>query len=263
MFGDAFHEYPGGKGLNQAVAASRCGARTAFVGAVGRDDAGARLTVVLSDEGIDTSGLSVVDEATGRAIIAVDHAGENSIIVVSGANRALPLDHPLPRSTVVLSQLEVSVPTILNAFRRAHEHGSTTILNPAPAVDLDDELLRATDIVIPNQHEVDALGGSSRLFALGCRAVVVTLGGDGVRVETPDETWEQAAFDVAPIDTTGAGDAFCGAFATRIAAGDDLRSAVRFAAAAGALATMTPGAVPAQPRRVDVETLIARSSTGT
>lgn len=259
VFGTDFHEYPGGKGLNQAVAAARCGTRTAFIGAVGNDDAGYRLTKVLRDESIDTGGLSDVDAPTGRAIITVDSSGENSIVVVSGANGCVADDPPLPRSSVVLSQLEVPIPVIISVFRRARGHGATTILNPAPALELDDELVELTDIMVPNSHEVEALGGTERLFALGCSAVVVTRGAQGVSVTTTERTWHQAAFAVRPVDTTGAGDAFCGALASRVAAGIDLRAAVRFAAAAGALATTQRGAVPAQPHLADVEALIARS----
>jgi ribokinase len=260
VFGTDFHEYPGGKGLNQAVAAARCGARTAFIGAIGDDDAGHRLTKVLRDESIDTDGLTDVDAPTGRAIITVDSSGENSIVVVSGANGRVASDPPLPRSLVVLSQLEVPVPVIVSAFRRARYHGATTILNPAPALEFDDELVELTDIMVPNRHEVDALGGTRRLFALGCTAVVVTRGAEGVSVTTAERTWHQAAFAVRPVDTTGAGDAFCGALASRVAAGMDLRAAVRFAAAAGALATTQRGAVPAQPHLADVEALIAQST---
>lgn len=261
VFGTDFHEYPGGKGLNQAVAAARCGARTAFIGAVGNDDAGGRLAAVLRDESIDTRGLTMLSSApTGRAVISVDGAAENSIIVVSGANEHLPIAPHLPRARVVLSQLEVPTAIIIDAFRRARRSGATTILNPAPAVELGDELLAITDIAVPNHHEVEALGGPERLFVLGCSAVVVTRGAEGVSVATPDTTWHQPAFKVKPVDTTGAGDAFCGALAARIAAGDDLAVAIRFAAAAGALATTRRGAVPAQPTSDEVMALLSRST---
>jgi ribokinase len=132
-----------------------------------------------------------------------------------------------------------------------------TILNPAPAAGLADEVLTACSIVIPNEHERERLGGSDRLFELGVEAVVTTLGGAGVDVETPAGHRHVEPFDVTPVDTTGAGDAFCGAFAVAIAEGSDALAAARFAAAAGAIATTRAGAVPSLPRRAEIDALIA------
>jgi ribokinase len=135
--------------------------------------------------------------------------------------------------------------------------GATTILNPAPAADLTDELLADCSIVIPNEHEYGRLGGADRLFGLGVEAVVTTLGPAGVVVETTNERRRIPAFSVTAVDTTAAGDAFCGAFAVAIAEGADPADAARFAAAAGALATTRPGAVPSLPRRSEIEALLA------
>jgi len=261
VLGSDFAQHPGGKGLNQAVAAARAGATVAFVGAVGDDDAGRSLRTVVANEGIGVSGLRVVDGvATGRAVITVDDSGENSIVVIPGANARVHVD-VLPVAIVALAQLEVPVATVIAAFAAARSAGSRTILNPAPVpVDgLSDELLSLCDIVVPNEHEVELLGGVDRLLARGVGAVVVTKGAAGVTVaEAPDAaTWSVDAFEVDPVDTTGAGDAFCGALAARLAAGDDLRSAVRYAAAGGALATTNAGAVPSLPRAADIERLLS------
>lgn len=261
VLGSDFAEHPGGKGLNQAVAAARAGASVAFVGAVGDDDAGRTLHSVAATEGIDVSGLSVADGvATGRAVITVDDSGENSIVVVPGANASAHVGD-LPAATVVLAQLEIPVATVIAAFAVARTAGSRTVLNPAPVPvgGLPDELLSLCDILVPNEHEVELLGGVDELLASGVAAVVVTQGAAGVTVtEAPDATtWSVEAFEVDPVDTTGAGDAFCGALAARLAAGADLRPAVRYAAAGGALATTIAGAVPSLPHAVDIERLLS------
>lgn len=270
VLGSHFAQHPGGKGLNQAVAASRSGAAVTMIGALGDDDAGRTLLGVIEREGIDVSQVAVVAGApTGRAIITVDARGENSIVVIPGANELAHVEL-LPSSTgpatVVLAQLEVPIATAMAAFAGASAAGIRTMLNPSPApVDgLADELLSLCDIVVPNEHEVDLLGGVDRLLASGVGAVVVTRGAAGVTVtersaEMPQAlTWSVDAFAVDPIDTTGAGDAFCGALAARLAAGDDLRHAVRYAAAAGALATTVDGAVPSIPTASDIQRLLQR-----
>ena len=257
LLGTAYHEYPGGKGLNQVVAASRAGARAAFVSALGDDSAGQRLAGVLADEDIDATAVQwLASTATGRALITVDAAGENSIIVIPGANADLQ-PAPLPDARVVLGQLEIPVAVVADAFAQARATSRVTILNPAPATALPDELLRQCTIVIPNEHEHAQLGGADRLFRLGVEAVVTTLGGDGVEVETTDGRRRIEPFAVQPIDTTGAGDAFCGSFAVAIADGADPLTAARFAAAAGAIATTRAGAVPSLPRRADIDALLA------
>jgi len=261
VLGSDFAQHPGGKGLNRAVAAARAGASVAFVGAVGDDDAGRTLSSVAATEGIDVSGLFVADDvATGRAVITVDDSGENSIVVIPGANASAHVED-LPPATVVLAQLEVPVATVIAAFAVARTAGSRTVLNPAPVPPggLPDELLSLCDILVPNEHEVELLGGVDELLARGVAAVVVTQGAAGVTVtEAPDATtWSVGAFEADPVDTTGAGDAFCGALAARLAAGADLRPAVRYAAAGGALATTIAGAVPSLPHAVDIERLLS------
>lgn len=258
VLGTTFHEHAGGKGLNQAVAAARCGAKVAMIGSVGDDEAGTRLRGVAGDAGIDITGLTVEpDVPTGRAVITVDQHGENSIVVVAGANASGVRRTP-PISRVVLAQLEIPINSVIDAFATARGSGARTVLNPAPARDLPAELLELCDIVVPNEHELDLVGGADHLLAHGVRAVVVTRGASGVTVvEAEDRTgWAVPAFHVEPVDTTGAGDAFCGALAARLAAGDDLRAAVRFAAGAGALATTVSGAVPSLPNLEAVHRLI-------
>ena len=255
--GNTFAEYDGGKGLNQAVAAARAGARVAMVGMVGDDDAGRRLLTTMRAESIDTSAIDVSQQPTGRALIGVAADGENSIIVVGGANLDVTAAR-VPAARVVLAQLEVPVDAVERAFGHARAVGATTVLNPAPARALPGSLLELCDIVIPNQHEIDLLGGVEHLLDLGVSTVVVTLGAQGAHVHQRSTRWHVEPVPVDPIDTTGAGDTFCGSLCARLAAGEPLDAALRYAAAAAALSTTRHGAVPSIPRTGEVRALLAR-----
>lgn len=249
--GSDYVEMPGGKGLNQAVAAARAGVRVAMIGAVGDDVAGPVLRSVAVEAGVDVERVaSIVGVPTGRALIAVDDAAENSIVVVPGANAHVRIG-VLPRPRVVLAQLEVGPDVVAEAFRLAREMGATTMLNPAPAERVSSEVLRLADVVVPNEHELEILGGVSALARAGVRTLIVTLGADGadlLDLTDPDAVPHRIEpFPVEPVDTTGAGDAFCGGLAARLAAGDPLTVALEFAAANGALATTRLGAVPSLP----------------
>ncbi|MEY3680995.1 MAG: ribokinase [Actinomycetota bacterium] len=256
-----YAEHPGGKGLNQAVAARRSGARTAFLACLGRDAAGDALHRVITDEGIEPF---VVDVAvpTGRALISVDRDAENSIVVVPGANQHLGIgvvdDHRsiLTDTRVVLAQLEVSTDAVEAAFAIARVAGAITILNPAPAAPLSPGLLSLCDIVVPNQTELAPLGGTSALLEAGVSTIVTTLGARGIRIVDGDGTIDIPPYAVRAVDTTGAGDAACGALAAALARGDDVVTAARRAAAAGAIAATRPGAVPSLPTAVEIDALV-------
>lgn len=252
VLGHTYAEYAGGKGLNQAVAAARSGARTSFIGAVGHDSAGTELLRVLADDGIDQRRVRRVDAPTGRALIEVDGAGENSIVVVPGANGHVTAGRPVP-SRVLLAQLEVPIDVVVAAFTTTQ---AIRVLNPAPARSLPDDLVAACDVIVPNEHELALLGGADALLAAGAGAVVVTLGGRGARIVEPTGSIDVPSCSVTPVDTTGAGDAFCGSLAARLASGARLADAVRWATAAGAIATTRPGAVPAQPYAPEIEALL-------
>lgn len=254
--GSSFAEYPGGKGLNQAVAAARAGASVAFVGAVGHDGAAATLRAVMADDGIDSSHVNTSGTATGRALIGVAASGENSIIVIAGANGTVTA-HEVPAARVMLTQLEVPLAAVERALTAGRAAGAITVLNPAPVQPIDAAILQWCDIVVPNEHEVELLGGVDKLLAFGARAVVVTLGSRGSDLHTADGVVHIDSFSVVPIDTTGAGDTFSGSLCARLAAGDDLPTALRFASAAGALCTTVAGAVPSIPRRAAVEALLS------
>lgn len=261
VIGTDYAEHAGGKGLNQAVASRRAGARTAFIGCLGDDPAGDFLHHLLSDEGVDPFVVTMA-RPTGRALISVDAAGENSIVVVPGANSCLTIsvidDHRdvLSRARVVLAQLEVPAESVEAAFAIAKVAGATTVLNPAPARELSPGLLSLVDVIVPNQHEVNQLGGVSSLLDAGIDTVVVTLGARGLRVVRREGEFEIPPFVVRAVDTTGAGDAACGAFVAAIALGHDLVTACRRASAAGALAATRAGAVPSLPTAAEIDSLV-------
>jgi ribokinase len=195
----------------------------------------------------------------------VDEQAENSIVVAPGANDGVTATST-PAGRVVLAQLEVPVEAVATAFRRARAAGALTILNPAPATELPRELIALSDIIVPNEHEVDLIGGIDALLSAGAQTVIVTRGRRGVTVTTTGNTrepdsWTIPAIEVDAIDTTGAGDAFCGCLAAGLAGGLELPDAVRRAVAAGALATTVRGAVPSLPTGAQMDELLARGST--
>ena len=247
-----YAEHAGGKGVNQAVACARMGARTAFVGSVGNDDAGVFLRGVLENEGIDTTMLSVVDMPTGRAFINVDGRGENVIVVVSGANTQVGVEQKpliLPTSHVLLMQLEIPLETVAAALNAARKNGSVTVLNPAPYKSLTGEILSLVDVIVPNETESAACGGTQALLTAGIATVVTTLGEKGAVINTASSEMNIAPYKVVAIDTVGAGDAFIGALTAELARGATISEAAAVGAVAGALATTVHGAVPSLPTR--------------
>lgn len=263
LLADTAERYPGGKGLNQAVAAARSGAATTFIGAIGTDESGEILAATLRSDSIASDLLRRVDGATGQAFIVVDGAGENTIIVASGANSMVTElaeadKRALERSTVVLMQLELPVGLVRAAA--AYCTDAIVMLNAAPAQPLDSALLSSLDYLIVNEHEACLIGDSDDLsvasatLARQVGRLVVTLGSNGsVLFEGGAECARIAAPRVTAVDTTGAGDTFCGAFATAICEGMSFIDAARFASAAAALSVQSIGAVPSVPHRAAIE----------
>ncbi len=179
-------------------------------------------------------------------------------MVVPGANSTVRVDR-VPDCRVVLAQLEVPLDAVIAAFVAAKRAGALTILNPAPAASLPPELLAVTDVIVPNEHEVELIGGVEALLDRGLSTVIVTRGASGVEVSTADHRspTSHRALAVEPIDTTGAGDSFCGALAARLAAGVGLDDAIRWAIVAGALATTVDGAIPSIPDAAAIEARLA------
>ena len=247
---------PGGKGANQAVASARAGARTAMVAALGDDEGGALLREALGSSGVDLSLVSLTSTPTGTAIIAVDHSGENSIVVAPGANGELTLSEAaasvVRAAKIVLSQLEIPFPTV----QAAAAASSYFILNAAPAAELPDELLADVDLLVVNQTEAEAIAGADRSALLKkVPAAVVTLGAAGAVILTRgDDEIEVPGVPVDVVDTTAAGDTFCGVLAATLAAStaeaitaSDLTNAVRRANVAASLSVQVAGAISSVP----------------
>ena len=268
---------PGGKGANQAVAAARLGRRVAMVGRVGADDAGSILRTALDSAGVETALLlDTANTPSGTALIAVGADGDNAIVVSPGANgRVTAADMEgaadvLGAADVVLLQLEVPVEAVTAAAACAR---GTVVLNPAPApsAPLPAELLDRVDVIVPNQTELATLARHAGIGAIGAvdattadalarglpaAAVIVTLGAGGAMVVTPEQSVHVPAPAVVPVDTTAAGDAFCGALADAMVGGADLVEAARWAVRVGAAATLRPGAQPSLPTRTEVDALL-------
>lgn len=248
-----FATHAGGKGNNQATAAARAGAATTFVGAFGDDDNGARLRESLTEAGVRPL-VRTSDEPTGTALIAVSPSGENAIVVNAGANATLTDLTPEERSVVagadlVLMQLEIPLDTVTTAATIA---SGRVVLNAAPARSLPRELLSAVDLLVVNEHEAAFLGGSDHLLTM-VPALVVTLGAKGALIRTSDTTTEVPGITVDVVDTTGAGDTFCGALVAALDERKPLDEAVRFATVAAALSVRRAGAVPAIPTREEID----------
>ncbi|GAA3126854.1 ribokinase [Kribbella aluminosa] len=250
---------PGGKGANQAVASARAGARTAMVVALGDDEGGALLRDAL--DGVDLSLATTSKAPTGTAIITVEESGENSIVVAPGANGELTLSGAalaaIGQAKVVLSQLEIPFGTVQAAAAAASGSGAYFILNAAPAAELSDELLAEVDLLVVNETEAEAIAGPDRSALLGkVPAAVVTLGGAGAVILTrdaPEITVPGVPVEV--VDTTAAGDTFCGVLAAALVAASandsvttsELTNAVRRANVAASLSVQGAGAIPSVP----------------
>ncbi len=276
LLGGGFANHAGGKGANQAVAAARLGARVTMVGACGQDAFGNALVAGLAADGVDVTGVLRRDDVpTGIALITVDAAGANTIVVAAGANATLtPSDVDRSRQAIVdadvlVVQLETPLAAITHAVQLAAASDRHVILNAAPAATLPRELLAGVRTLVVNETEAAIVAGTSgeistllaALRALGPKTVVVTLGDRGALTLHESELIRTPAFPVNAVDTVGAGDAFVGSFATACAMASPVRHALRFAAAAGALAVTRAGAQSSLPHRADVEGLLASAAT--
>ena len=276
--GGRFEQYPGGKGANQAVAASRLGAGAELVGAVGDDDYGEAMLAALREYGVGVDSLETrAGAATGVALITTDVAGENTIVVASGANAEVSpqqIDRcrdAIESCAVTLAVLEVPGETIGRAAEIAAASGAMFVLNAAPAMHLPPSLLRHVDVLVANQLEAAVLSDHTgadlgtvgrAVLALGPKCAIVTLGAGGVLIDDHQHGMRRIpAIDVEPVDTVGAGDCFCGALAARLSLGEDIDAAARFACVAAGLATTRAGAIPGMPSLKEVRERTAVSAT--
>ena len=275
--GGAFATYPGGKGANQAVGAARLGCDVSMMGRVGDDDFGQSLINILAMENVDTSGISLdSSEKTGIAIICVDSNGENTIVAVYGANMACGSQEieataeRISESSVLLLQNEIPAFTSQNISARCKEIGTTIVWDPAPASNEHIHLLQVSDFVTPNEIEATALAGievstvdsaikaCEIISSMGKATPIIKMGDLGVVYMDAHQIKHQIGFEVDAIDTVAAGDAFNAGFAVALTEGLNVNGAVRFACAAGALATTKYGAQSAMPFRNEVDSFLKK-----
>ncbi len=257
--GSGFFTAHGGKGANQATAAARLGGKVVMCGAVGDDGFGRDAAESLRKDGIDVSCVRTVEGVpTGTAVIVVS-GGDNRIIVDRGANDRLSkadVDRALAsasRGDIMLLQLEIPLETVAYAVGKAKEKGMTVIMNPAPANRQAAELLPLCDLVIPNETETEIFGGRDELVKSMVGTLIITLGSEGFELNANGVSERFPGRRVKAVDTTAAGDTFCGALAARLAAGDGIGEAAEFANRAAAIACTKMGAQPSVPTSEEVE----------
>lgn len=273
VLGGDFRMGPGGKGANQAVAARLLGGEVTFVCKLGRDMFGEGASKHYESCGLDTSKILWSDKPSGVALITVDSKAENSIVVASGANADMTVSDIdsvadiIKSSGILLLQLEIPMDAVVHAAEIAYSAGVQVVLNPAPAAALPAELLKCVSILIPNETEASAISGidinnfetaaaaAERLKGMGVREVIITMGSRGSVVCDGDCTFVPAV-KVNAVDTTAAGDTFCGGVCVALSEGKDLLEAVKFATAASSIAVQRPGAQDSVPNRCEVDKLL-------
>ncbi|WP_027634544.1 ribokinase [Clostridium hydrogeniformans] len=259
-----FNIYPGGKGANQAVAASRLGGEVSLIGAVGEESDGKWMKELLIKDGINIEGVKEVSKPTGKAFINITDDRDNRIIVYPGANESVTTSHVkgneeiIKNSDILLTQLEIPIDTVIYSIKLAKSLGKKVILNPAPVRDLPQDIYKYIDIITPNETELyeligmeDIEGGARNLLERGAKAVIVTLGEKGCMYFSNDEVKGHEAFKIEAVDPTAAGDTFNAAITINI--DKDMKEAITFAKAAGALATTKHGAQSSIPTKEEVE----------
>ena len=270
VLGGVFTMGAGGKGANQAVAAQRLGGDVQFICKVGKDMFGDNAIAQYEKEGLDTSGILRSQLPSGVALIYVDSHAENCIVVASGANGDLSeadieaSKQAILNCGILLLQLESPIPSVLKAAKMAHEAGATVVLNPAPACALPEELFRYIDLFIPNETELstfsglpvnnaeDAFKAAKAMQAKGVGKLIVTMGSKGALICEGSTSDFVPAHKVKAVDTTAAGDTFCGALCVAISEGKSLKEAAEFACAASALTVQKMGAQNSIPFRKDI-----------
>ena len=270
VLGGVFTMGAGGKGANQAVAAQRLGGKVKFICKVGKDMFGDNSIAQYEKEGLDTSGILRSNLPSGVALIYVDSHAENCIVVASGANGDLTEDDieksrkDLESCDILLLQLESPIPSVLKAAKIAHQAGKTVVLNPAPACPLPEELFRNIDLFIPNETELSTFSGmpvtsqeeaqaaAKAMQAKGVGKLIVTMGSKGALICEGGPSVFVPAHQVKAVDTTAAGDTFCGALCVAISEGKSLKEAAEFACAASALTVQKMGAQNSIPYRKDL-----------
>lgn len=265
ILGNSLHVSPGGKGANQAVAAAKLGANVTMVGCIGDDPYGQMILDNLHQHHINTDYIvTLPDETSGTAHITLAE-GDNSIIVIQGANARIDESvvdkawEAIKKADLVMLQNEIPLSTITYITKRCNESGIKVLLNPAPAANLDPQALANATYITPNEHELSALypnGDSNETILNNAGKLIVTLGSEGVGYAEAGELRRVPSFKVEPVDTTGAGDTFNGAFATAIVNNKNLAEAIHYGNAAAALSILKLGAQEGMPTAEEVASFI-------
>lgn len=272
ILGTSFSQIPGGKGANQAVAVARLGASIKMIGKVGNDSSGEILLNKLREDNVGIEYIaSDSNEPTGTALITVEESGDNSIVVVPGANFAIKVEdvdvaiNEIIKSKIIISQLEVPIEIVSHTFKKAKEAGVFTILNPAPAAELNSDLISNIDLLTPNETELELLSGvtinseediieaSKVLIAKGIKQLIVTLGEKGCIYIDKDGHKRYSSNKVDAVDTTAAGDSFTAAVAVAMSEGKTVDEMIEFASKVGALTVTKFGAQSSLPYREEVD----------
>jgi len=276
--GSSYITVPGGKGFNQAVAAARLGKHTQFIGRVGDDRFGDEILKIASvEKNLDMSRvIRDPENDTCLAVLSVDENADNAIIIISGANMGMneadiaAADASFNAASVVMFQLEIPVPVSVAAAKYAREKGKIVVFDPAPGFPLPEDAFHYMDVITPNEVETEAIVGfypktledaaraATMIREKGARTAVIKLGAQGAYFESPEGSAHVPAFKVEAIDTVAAGDAFNGGLAVALAEGQPVPEAVRWGAAAGAIATTRKGALPAMPYRDELMELLEK-----
>jgi len=276
IIGKSFLQVMGGKGANQAVAAHKLGGNVKFITCLGIDANGQNTLKYFREIGLDISSVLLVEEASsGTAIILVDENGENCIVVTPGANNLLLPDYiykikdEIATCDMVLLQMEIPYGTIKTVCELAYKQQKTIMLNVAPAQHLDRELIKMIDILVVNEIEAETISGEKmevigkeavvdKLLNLGAKTIVLTLGKQGCLLKNDREFYSIPAFCVKAVDTTAAGDTFCGALAAGLARGEKWKQTLRFASAASAICVTRMGAQPSIPTKEEVDEFLCK-----
>ena len=271
IIGSNFKEVPGGKGANQAVAMTRLNGNVSMIGKVGEDGFGQTLINSLKNDKVDTTYIQTSKGATGVALITVDKNAQNSIVVSPGANFEVKEDdidnniEAIKNSDIVVLQLETPLNTIKYALNKAKELNKYTILNPAPAVKLDDEIIKNVDLLTPNETELEIISGVSIeteediqkaaqiMIEKGVKELIVTLGSKGSLYINKEKSMFKKAYKVEAVDTTAAGDSYTGALAVALSQDKNIEDAMDFASKVGALSVLKEGAQSSLPTIEDVK----------
>ena len=280
ILGQGFAMGPGGKGSNQSVAAARAGGDVTFITKIGRDSFGDIALKTWAADGIDTSHVAISDTSpTGAAFIFVSsETGDNAIIVETGASGTIDADNvsasekAIIGARVFITQLETAVAAGRRGLELARKHGVITVFNPAPAAKIDAAIYKLCDYVTPNETEAaditgvpvnsldDARKAGDALLKMGVKTALITLGANGVLLHSHDQSVHVPTYKVKVVETTGAGDAFNGAFAVAIGEGRSPVEAARFGCATAALSVTKAGTAPSMPMRAEIEALMSRGA---